>query len=195
MRLQSIFKKHTAVINARRQALFWLALPTAVIAMLLILLDALQSPGVMRTLRYTFDQPNHLIINHSLWWVMFVNITSAMLTIVVIVWFIGLYFSIRALSHYWLLGQPRTKKARRKRALYWCGILFAYTPIALIIAWYGTGVAVQFITNPMSQSVVTSNYSLLSGYWNTYYIAEYLALALPFCVIVSIYCAIRHHRL
>ncbi|HEU0266107.1 MAG TPA: hypothetical protein VFQ70_00595 [Candidatus Saccharimonadaceae bacterium] len=193
--LRILFKKHASVVNARRQALFWLALPTIIIVMLLALLAALQSQGVMLSLHYTFDQPNHLIINHSTWWVALLNITSAMLTIMMIVWFIALYFAVRSLKHYWQLAKPRTKKLRRKRALYWCGVLFIAVPIMLIIAWYGLGVAVQFVTEPMSQAVVASNYDLVSGYWYSYAIPEYLALALPFCVIVSIYCAVKHRKL
>lgn len=195
MRLQNIFKKHTNVLNARRQVVFWLTLPTVVIVMLMALIAALQSGGVMTTLRYTFDSPNHAIINHSLWWVICLNIAGAMLTIAVIIWFISLYFVYQSLHTYWRLGRPRTKKARQKRSLYWTGLAFIAVPVVLIVLWDGLGSAIQFVTAPMTQVVATSNYNTISGYWNTGIIPEAILLVLPFCLLVSIYCAVKRNRL
>lgn len=195
MRLRNIFKKHADVVNARRQVVFWLALPTVVIIMLMFLLAALQSGGVMTTLSYTFDTSSHAFINHSLWWVICLNIAGAMLTIAVIIWFISLYFVYRSLHTYWKLGRPRTKKARQKRALYWTGILVVAVPIVLLIMWDALGSAIQFVSAPMTQVTATTNYNTLSAYWSSDIIPEVIMFALPVCLAVSIYCAVKRSRL
>lgn len=199
MPLRSIFTKHTEIKKARRQVAFWITIPTAAVVIFVAALTILQSGGVMTTLNYSFsfDDHNSAFINHSLWWVVCMNVAGALLTIAVIGWLVSLYFAYRSLRTYWRVGRPRTKKARQARRLYWVSLAVVAVPIALFIIWNGLGIAVQFVTAPTTPVVaVTNNYTPAGfNYWSSDFIPEILMFALPFCVVISIYCAVKRARL
>lgn len=196
MPFRSFLTRHADAANARKQAVFWLITPTGVIILLLAMYITLQSGDVLTKLNYTFDQKSMAFINHSLWWIISLNLVSAGLTVAIIAWFVSLYFGYQSLSTYWRLSRPRAKKARQKLILQWTGLIVVVAPIVLMIIWYGLGVAIQFVSAPMTPVVATtSDYNTISGYWNTGFILELLVFALPFCLVASLYCAIKRHQL
>lgn len=192
-----MFKKRAKMDEARREVVFWVALPTGVVVALLALLGALQSPSVLNTLHFSFDTHHQAFINHSLWWVICTNITGAFLTTAVVAWLVSLYFVYQSIRH--LLSFTRSKRAkdRKEHHLLWSASALVAIPVILIIMWYAVGAVLQHATAPSSSTLpLTSTANISGAYWTvTAPVFESLILLIPILIVIAAYLLVKRHRM